>query len=290
MRMPGRATALLALLLTGCATPSEPPPARALDDLAIEQLSELNGVASVYAVQDGDAVELDVTMAAGVTSEQLVDSAVATREFIVEYADAAESRAQVTVEAVDHDGDASTLPVTPLLLELYPSLRTTPSEDARQIHKASQLAGVTRVSIIANAVSADVGPATDLGLALDALRTLDLWSNGGAVWAEFGRVRITDVPERLTNDGMRVILQLAVAYPTGQFRLEASARDGQRPHLYVDEVDEKQATEIAATLGDPSMPEPTVTDIDVDFAVSWVDGEGRHDLTGVLGTRTDPAG
>jgi len=289
MRMPALAAALAVLALGGCATPAEPPVERALDELAVEQLGGLSGVASVYAVQDGDALDLDVTMVGGVTSEQLVGSAVATREFIVEHADTAGSRAQVSVEAIDHDGDADTLPVTPLLLELYPSMRTTPSEDARQIHRASQLPGVTRVSIIANAISADVGPATDLGPALDGLRELDLWSNGGAVWAEFGRVRIMDVPERLTNDGMRVILQLAIAYPAGQFWLEAPPSGQQWPRLYVDQVDQQQAAEIAATLGDPSMPEPTVTDLAVDFVVSWVDGEGRHDVTGVLGTRVDTA-
>lgn len=290
MRMPALAAALLVLGLTGCATPSEPPEKRALDELAVEQLGELSGVASVYAALDHNALDLDVVMKAGVTSEQLVGSAVATREFIVEHADTAGSRAQVSVESVDHDGDPDTLPVTPLLLELYPSMRTTPSEDARQLHDASQIPGVTRVSVIANAVSADVGPATDLGPALDALRELDLWSNGGAVWAEFGRARIMDVPDRLTNDGMRVILQLAVAYPAGQFWLEAPASGQQWPRLYVDQATHEEAAAIAATLGDPSMPQPTVNDLDVDFVVSWVDGEGRHDLTGVLGSRMDPVG
>lgn len=282
------AAALLVLALTGCATPAssevdEEPP---VHELAVKQLSPLDGVVEVRARPSDEALDLGVVMVAEVTSEQLAAAAIATREFMLEHADVTGSHAQVTVVPVELDTDPDTPPVAPLVLELYPSLRTTPSEDARQLHDASQLAGVTRATIVANAVSIDVAHAADLGPALDGLRALDLWSNGGAVWAEFGRVRITDVPDRLTNDGMRVILQLAVAYPAAQFWLEAPKTGEQWPRLYVDQATADEAAAIAAALGEP-MPEPTVNDLDVDFVVSWVDGDGRHDLTGVLGTRVD---
>jgi hypothetical protein len=292
MRMPAALVVVLALALSACGSPvasPSPSPTPRLEELAIEQLGTLDGVSTVNAEVHDGALELGVVMEVEVTSAQLVAAAVAVREFTLEHADVSGTHAGVSIVASDNDGDTDTPPVAPLSLELYPSLRTTPSEDARQLFAAHRIPGVTRVAISSNSVSVDVGPASDLGPALDGLRQLDLWSNGGAVWAELGRVRIMDVPNRLTNDGMRVILGSAVAYPAAQFWLEAARTGEQWPRLYVDNATQEEAMAIASSLGDPTMPEPTVDDLEVSFVVSWVDSEGRHDLTGLLGVRWDQA-
>jgi len=295
MRMPAALAVVLAvaLPLSACASPPlqspSPSPTPSLEQLADDELGGLAGLAELNATQHDGALELGAVMVETVTSAQLVEAAVAVREFTVEHADVEGSHADVSIVGADHDGDPDTPPVSPLSLELYPSLRTTPSEDARQLFAAHSIAEVSRVSITSNLVSVDVVSAADLGPALDGLRELDLWSNGGAVWAEFGRVRIMDVPDRLTNDGMRVILKAAVDYPAAQFWLEAAATGQQWPRLYVDQATHEEAVTIAALLGDPTMPQPTVDDLELSYVVSWVDDEGRHDLTGLLGQRWDQA-
>ena len=281
------AAALVTVLaLAGCATaaPSEPVP---LDDLAHDQFDEVAGVHGVEALlvapdDDEPTFSLNVVMVLDVTSDQLVDIAAAVRGFATSHEDDADITAIVTVAPFDHDGESDTTPIIPLRLDLYPNLRSNASEDARQLIAAYTLPGVQQVSIAANQVYVEVATAADIAGVLDELRGLDLWSNGGRVTAELGRVRITDVPERLTTDGMRAILQLAETYPAGQFWLEAPNDDFQVQALFIDSLTQPEAEAVAATLGDPNTPAFVREGIELEWVVSWIDGEGRHDLAGTL--------
>lgn len=288
---------LLVAVLGGCAQ-AEPAEVVPLDTIAEDLFEGAAGVHSVKALleitpvdKDEDPVPpiftLDVVMVADVTGEQLMDVAADVRVFATSHENDAEITAVVTVEPLDHDGDADTSPIIPLALDIYPNLRTNATEDARQLIAAHGLPGVQQVSIDGNRVHVQVATAAEIAGVLDDLRQLDLWSSGGQISADLGRVRISDVPERLTTDGMRVILETAVAYPTAQFWLEAPNDGRQVQALYVDQASEEEAAAIASILGDPTLPTVTVGDIEVAFVVSWIDGDGRHDLTGVLGERLD---
>ncbi len=291
------AALLLVVALAGCAE-AKPVRVAPLDTLAEDLFEGAAGVHHVDAlltvvpVEEGASAEppiftLDVVMVADVTGEQLMDVAADVRVFATSHEDVAEITAVVTVEPFDHDGDAGTSPIIPLVLDIYPNLRTNATEDARQLIAAHGIPGVEQVSITGNRVHVQVATAPDIAGVLDDLRQLDLWSSGGQISADLGRVRISDVPERLTTDGMRVILETAVAYPTAQFRLEAP-NDGHRAQaLSVDQASEEEAVAIASILGDPTLPTVTVGDVEVPFVVSWIDADGRHDLTGVLGDRLD---
>lgn len=281
------AALLLALALAGCT--AEPRIGPSLETTVAEEIGELPGVESASISAD-EPHRIDVVVLPDVTTEQLVTIAGATRELAVRLGESEPIVAALRMEPGPVDPETDIAPLPALQLDLYPSLRTTASEDARQLMAARSIAEVETVGIIQNQVRVSVASADGLAGALDDLRDLDLWSAGGHLSAENGRVRINDVPERLTTDGMRLILESAVAYPTAQFWLEAPNDNFRVQRLYVDQVDEAQAEQIADTLADPSLPAPTEEGIELYFVVSWVGAGGRVDIDGYLGaSRSVPA-
>lgn len=124
-----------------------------------------------------------------------------------------------------------------------------------------------------------VARAEDLAGAQKLLVTLALWADGGTLWAEQGRVRLTELPDSLTPRGYAEIIDASVAYPGAQFWLEAPTTGHGWPQLFVDQVSVDEAAGVQAALSGPFDAAPS----DVPYFIRATTATGYVDSAGVLG-------
>jgi hypothetical protein len=295
------AAVALSMLLASCAAVGSPPPGPSFEELAVEALGGLPGVALVELTQTpiGDAnapdpsdpdlwdIALGVTVTEQATVEEVVAAAKATADFSGEQAGKGPWLASVAVENIDHLPDDDLPSRSPAAFEVYPSVRVSAAADAREVMELLGLPGVESVSITEGFPSVTVAAATDLAAAREFASTLVLWRGGGSIWAEEGRVRLMDVPDRLTDEGMSLVIATSVAYPTAQFWLEALRVGPRWPRLYIDQVTIEDAAAITADLTDPAMPAAMVNEYELEFVIRANAADGTTvDSGGVVGSRT----
>ena len=290
------------MVLSSCASTgspaTSPSPPPSFEELAVEALGDLPGVALVGLTQTpiGDTDEPDpsnpdlwdialaVTVTEQATTDEVVAVAEATADFSTEHAGEGSWVAGVGIENIDHEPDDDMPSRSPAEFEVYPDVRVSAGADAREIIELLGQPGVERVAIAEGFPSVTVATAADLAAAREFAAGLVLWRDGGSIWAEDGRVRLMDVPERLTDEGMNLIIATSIAYPTAQFWLEALRVGPRWPRLYIDHVTTEDAAAITAQLTDPAQPAAMVNEYELEFVIraNAVDGT-TVDSGGVFG-------
>jgi len=125
-----------------------------------------------------------------------------------------------------------------------------------------------------------VETADDLPGVQAALTDHPLWQDGGILWVDGGRVRLTELPDSLTAEGYTAIIEASIAYPSAQFWLEAPTTGHGWPQLFVDQVSTEEAAGIQAALAGPFV----AASADVSYFIRASTADGPIDTAGVLGT------
>lgn len=292
------ATLLLAAL-AACASAAERASGpESFEALVEASLGGLPGVESMSASQtpvdgstpedalDADAWSLDVEVV--MTPEAAVDevarAAEATHDLVEDHVGAARWTARVVVGAEDIADDG--MPAQPRVqIEVFPRVRQSAAEDARAAMEVAAMPVVTTVGIAGGFPSVHVAQVADLPATFDGLGRLALWSAGGSLWSHDGRVRLTDVPDRVTDAVVAAIFAAAAECPEGQFWLEAPKDGPQWPELYVDHVTRAQADSIQASFTDSALAVPAIESFLPDFNIRVSDESGVTDLHGTFGVR-----
>jgi hypothetical protein len=287
------------LALTACAPVAGPPSnstASSLAELAEEQLADLPGVKSVAAAQspighqsgpdrwnaDLWSIDVDVTMNDDAPEDDVANAAERTHRFSTKYARNAHWSARILAggSATKYDQDTTALPA--IQLEVFPKVWHSPSQAARAIMQVASVAGVNRVAVAADWPLVDVIDANDLGSVYDQVQSLPLFESGGHFGTSDGRVRISDVPEHLSDLGVQAIITTAATYPRANVWVEAAPHGW--PVLYVDHVTSAEAGAITARLSAPDMVAANTETYAVPFFVSVTGPDGRVDSNGTFGS------
>jgi hypothetical protein len=289
------------LSLTSC-TAGTPPPAHStsesIAELAKEQLGHLAGVESVSSTQSPAgslqdtasldpwnaaswSIDLAVTMTDNAPADEVANAAERTYRFSRTYATTGHWSALILAggNATKYAEDTSPLPA--VQLEVFPDVWRSPTQAARAILEAKSAVGVNRVAVAADRPYVDVVNVSDLGSVYDRIQILALFDQGGQFGTSDGRVRISDVPEHLSDFGIHAIIALAVAYPDANVWVEASPHGW--PVLYIDHVTASEAPAITATLSAPDMSAANTGNYVVPFYVSVTGPDGRTDSHGTFG-------
>ena len=142
-----------------------------------------------------------------------------------------------------------------------------------------QIAGVTSVSGD-DWPHVTVDTADDLSAVQKELSNHPRWQNGGTLWADGGRVRLTELPDSLTPEGYELIFAASLVFPTAQFWLEAPTTGHGWPQLFVDQVSVEEAPAVAAALDGSVVAAP----YDVNYFIRAIGPDGAIDTAGVLGS------
>lgn len=271
-----RLAILAVLLLTGCLAepPAEPEP---IDyaELAQTALAGQAGVVEVALTQDPDeSVTLGVTMADTATVEQVEQIAEAVQAFCTEYAVPGQWTAGVGFELIDQEPDDDLPAQDHSGFPVYPE-----AVDAADFMAVKGAPGVRSALFGSGFPFVTVASASDLLPTHELLNGMPLWQQGGTLWAENGRVRLTELPDSLTPAGYDLIIAASVAYPAAQFWLEAPTTGHGWPQLFVDQVSVDEAPAVATALGTPT----NAAAFDVNFFIRAIGPDGPVDSGGVLG-------
>ncbi len=297
-----RALAALVVVmgLSSCGGSDDPAPegAESIELLAEQVLFPAGaGIVSVEASQtplddttkadplDADlwSVDISVVMAENATTDQVASAAKATRAFSDQLAGAGRWSAHVFVGAIGPvPGEDRTEPGA-VQVEIYPTVRVSATDDARAAMEVKAIAGVERVSLAGGVAHLEVAKAKSLDTVLRIVRSLPLWNDGGHLDAELGRVRIADVPERVTLAQIHAITAAAIEHPRADFALESSGRS---PELYVNHVTAGEARDITAAFTTPSLAKRNDDGFELEFNIRAVDSdESTVDSHGTFGQR-----
>lgn len=292
----GTGVLVAAVLLSSCSG-SDDPDAGA-ESIKTQAESVLHptgaGVASVDATQtpvDGDAgadpldadhwaVDINVVMTEQATADQVASAATSTRAFSKQYVGSGRWTAHVTVGGIEPvAGDDRTEPA-PVQVEIYPKVRVSAAADARAAMAVKALRGVDGVAIAGGVADVRVGKAGDLPGVVTSLRRLPLWKDGGNLDAEAGRIRLSDVPERVTSTQLEAIVRAGVAHPQADLALESSGRS---PELYVNHMTLAEGRKLASALTDPALARRDADGFELEFNVRTTDADKTVDIHGTFG-------
>ena len=291
-----RLSLLVVLLLTGClATPQPAAEPEPIDyaQLATAALATQSGVLSVDVEQNpvvsstsGTStpdparaadwtVALTVTMAAAATTDEVATAAEATRSFSEKYAVPKQWTAGIAFELVELEPDEDMPAQDRSGFPVYPE-----SVDAGDFMAVRGAPGVRSALFGSGFSFVSVASASDLLGVQEQLSTSPVWQEGGTLWAESGRVRLTQLPDSLTDAGYAAIIDASLAYPTAQFWLEAPTTGHGWPQLFVDQVSTEEAAGIQEALAGPF----SAASADVNYVIRAITADGAVDTAGILGT------
>ncbi|MEG9225918.1 hypothetical protein [Aeromicrobium sp. Sec7.5] len=284
---------LVALLLTGCSSAGEDDrdTSISLEQLASDELRTIPGVEEVRAVQtavaepapadrsDPDLWSLDVhvSLADTTTTAQAGEAAEEVRAFMDRHHGDARWAAQLTIgEGISVD---EAVPESLVQVEVWPEVHTSAAADTAAALAMSTMDGVDHVGTAAGNFELRATSAVALPDLMTALRALPAWSDGGSVQAEEGRVRIVDVPDRVTDTQLQAILAIAIAYPAADLEISASAEGDPQPVLFLNRFTPAEADAVVATLTEPGLAHVSDDGSQLDFALRSDVG----DTTGTVG-------
>lgn len=283
------------MTLSACTSSESSKPS--LEELAQQSLSTLDGVESVAAHQtavtadtsdrsdpDAWALDIDAVMGLDVTADQAAAAASAIRDFTTEHVGGVRWVARLRVGAIaDVPGEDRSVP-SPVQVDVYPEVRTSAAADVRDAMSLSIIHRVAGVAITNRVISVRVLQADDLWPVLEQLRSMPVWADGGDVQTETGRVRMSDVPDRITADQARAFFEASAAHPDADFAIESS---GQAPAVYVNRVTIAQADEITASFTSPELSSTTADGFSLEFNIRAVDVDESADIHGTFGEPED---
>jgi hypothetical protein len=201
---------------------------------------------------DPDLWTLDVAveMSQDATTDQIASAADTTRAFAEAHVGSARWVAHLTVGAMQPvPGEDRTAP-SPVQIEVYPTTRRSAADDARDALAVHHIPRVESVAIAGGEPSVQVTSAADLSAAIDRLRQVPLWDQGGMLQTDDGRIQLTDVPRRVTRAQMHAIIDAGVRYQDADFALTSS---DESPGLYVNHLTVKQARALTSSLTAPAL-------------------------------------
>ena len=285
-----------ALLLTGCLAEVQPsqqpePTPTPLDftQPAQRTLADLPGVLEVMVNQEplnqsSDVepsepeywvVTLGVTMADVATAEEVAQAAAATLAYSEQNAVPGQWTAAIGFELIDTEPDDDLPAQDRSGFPVYPE-----GIDVQAFMAIKGAPGVQSVLVGSDIPFVTVGAASDLQAVQRLLNGSPLWQEGGRLWAELGRVRLTELPESLTPAGYELIIAASIAFPAAQFWLEAPTTGNGWPQLFVDQVSVDEAPAVAAALDGSVVAAP----YDVNYFIRAIGPDGAIDTAGVLGS------
>lgn len=284
---------LVALLLTGCSPGGEDDrdTSTSLEQLAADELGRIPGVLEVRAVQtavveptpsdrsDPDlwSLEVHVSLASAMTSAQAGDAAEEVRAFMERHHGDARWTARMMIgEGASID---EAVPESLVQVEVWPEVRTSAAADTADALAMSAMNGVAHVATVSGNVELRADSAAALPDLMTALRATPAWSDGGSVHAEEGRVRIMDVPDRVTDAQLQAILAIAVVFPATDLEISAPADGDQQPVLFLNRLSTAEADAVVAALTDPSLLHTSDDGYQLDFALR----DDVGDRTGTVG-------
>lgn len=278
-----------AILLTGCVATT--PQAEPVDysELAHDALAARPGVQAAELTQepiegesDPDLAEpadwvvtLSVTMDDTATADQVAQVADAALAFCEQYAVPDQWTAAIGFELIDTEPDDDLPAPDRSGFPVYPE-----GVDARDFMAVRGAPGVRSVLFGSGFPLVTVAEASNLPAVQQLLVGMPLWQEGGTLWAENGRVRLTELPESLTPAGYAMIIAASTAYPAAQFWLEAPTTGHGWPQLFVDQVALDEAPGVGLALSGPANAAP----YDVNYFIRAIGPDGPVDSAGVLGT------
>lgn len=286
-------------MLTACGTPGggDGVPEVSLEELTRQTLGALPAVAALDVKQmpvggsqptdrsDPDLWTLDIAveMSDDATPEQVASAADATRAFATAHVGSARWVAHLTVGAMRPVPDKDRTAPSPIQIQVYPATRGSAADDVRDALAVQSIPNVQHVAIAGEQPLVEVASAADLPVAIDQLRQLPLWSEGGILQADGGRIQLTDVPDRVTSAQIHAIIDAGAAYPRADFALQAS---GDSPELYVNRVTVKQARALTSSLTAPALAHSNGDGFVLEFNIRASDANRTVDSHGTFGQRS----
>jgi hypothetical protein len=284
---------MMMLVACGSADKASSRPEPSLEEQAQQSLSTMPGVARVDARQtsvstgttdradaDSWSLDVDVVMSQQATADQVAATADSTHSFMTKRAGTARWTARLRV------GDSRAVPdedrTVPSLVEVdvYPTVRDSPAKDARDAMSLKAISGVGGVAMSDGSVLVRVADAEDLTTVIDQLRSRPIWKDGGDLQTDTGRVRVADVPDRITIEQLHAFLLAGVSYPDADFAIESS---GQSPEAFVNRVTVDQGRSITASFTDPSLVKTGPDGFQLEFNIRSTDADHTRDIHGTFG-------
>ena len=289
-------TLIVLATLSACGSPGATAgaPRVSLEKLTRQTLGTLPGMASLEVEQtpiddsdptdrsDPDLWTLDIAveMSEDATPDQIASAADATQMFANDHVGSARWIAHLTVGAIHPvPGEDRTAPAA-VQIEVYPATRRSAAGDVRDALAVKSIPNVQNVAIASKQILVQVASAADLSVAIDRLRPLPLWSDGGVLQVDEGRIQLTDVPDRVTFAQIHSIIAAGVAYPDADFALQSS---GQSPELYVNHVTVKQARALTTSLTAPTLAHVGADGFVLEFDIRASNANQTVDSHGTFG-------
>lgn len=300
------------LVLGGCSAPAaREPHTGSMAEGAKKQLGRLPGVDSVRASQqhldgtedipehdrtigadvnrwDADLWKVDilVTMATTATADETALVAQDELAFSQKYAKKGEWQARLAVSAAEQPQDADLGQTDAIGLDVFPVTARSAVETVRDLFAIKSLPGVGSVDVFRGQATLTVVDAASLDAVYDAAQHSKAFAKGGSYWAEEGRLRIADLPGRLSDAAVHAVIDLAVRYPHADVAIETPL-DGQRwPQLFLNHVSTAEGAEITATLTAPAMAAANTDTWILPFHMLESGPDGDSDVSGTLGNVT----
>lgn len=275
--------AILALagcvLLGGCSGggDKDDPSLQELADIAFADQAALDRATVEEGGTSGSSsTSLEIVMDADASAEQAAAAAVVARTFSDEHAGTGRWISHLYV------GE----PPTTVQVEVYPAVIESAEEDVRAVFDLSETAGVNEVATAGGTPYVRATDIDSLTTLIPALRRSTLWSDGGSVQAEEGRLRIMDSPARVTQAQLMAIVDAARTYPAADFALEAAATGERYPELYINRLTAKQAAVITSTFTDAALRSDNAEGYELDFTMRAFGADGNTvDSGGTFGRR-----
>lgn len=273
------ATLLLAgcLVLAGCSgTDEEDLSLQDLADIAFADEAALDRATVDENPKDG-SVSLEVVMDADASAAHVGDAAVTARSFSEEHAGTGRWISHLYV------GE----PPSSVQLEVYPTVvSSSAAADVRAVLELADIAGVSEVATAGGTPYVQATDIDSLTALIPALRSSTLWSNGGSIEAEDGRVRIMDAPARVTEAQLMAIIEAARSYPAADFALEAAATGERYPELFINRLTTREADAVTSTFTDTALRSDNAEGYELDFTMRAFGADGNTvDSGGTFGRR-----
>jgi hypothetical protein len=289
------------LALNSCAAASAPRPtattdATSLAEVAEEQLESLPGVETVLAGQSAIASEtadpwnpdlwsisIGVTMAAEATLDEVVAAAEATHDFSVQHSGEGRWSAQIYAGGPAETVIEDTTALSAVQFDVFPQVWQSPADAARASFEVKAIPGVNRVAITADWPYLQTAGAVQLGTTYPQVQQSELFSSGGSYSTADGRVRLIDLPHRVSDATITAIIGVAAAYPQAEIALEAPLEGEQWPQLYLNHVATNEAAVITEMLTWSPLAAERVDGYAIPFFMRVSAPDGQTDVSDLIG-------
>ena len=274
------ALVVAALVLGGCIGgdgQSDAEDQATLQELADVALATEPGVDRVEVAQERSdgSVAMSVVMAPEATVDQVAMAAGKARTFSSDHVTDARWRTDLYL------GEP---PDAALQVELFPTVREDAGSDVRSAASVRSLPGVDRVAMTAGTPYVTAADASTLADLVPLLRAHELWTDGGSVQTEAGRVRLMDEPRRVSEDQLVAIVRAAVDHPDGEFWLEAAVTGDRYPELYVNRITTAGAADVVRRFSASDLTGDNAEGYELDFTVRASDPADPNQPVDSFGT------